>query len=55
MGSKAQFKTDIIPTSVGDLEITFLGHGSLMFAWGWCILHVDPYTMSIAIIWILKH
>ena len=44
MGSKAQFETDIIPTSVGDLEITFLGHGSLMFAWGGCILHVDPFT-----------
>ena len=44
MSSKAQYETDIIPTSVGDLEITFLGHGSLMFACGGCILYVDPFT-----------
>lgn len=34
---------DIVPTSQGDLEITFLGHGTLMMAFGGRIVHVDPY------------
>jgi L-ascorbate metabolism protein UlaG (beta-lactamase superfamily) len=34
---------DVIPTAEGDLEITFLGHGSLMMAFGGKIIHVDPY------------
>jgi L-ascorbate metabolism protein UlaG (beta-lactamase superfamily) len=34
---------DIIPTSQGDLEISFLGHGSLMMAFGGKTIHVDPY------------
>lgn len=38
------FETDGIETSAGRLEITFLGHGSLMFATGGKIIHVDPYS-----------
>ncbi|MCE5243800.1 MAG: MBL fold metallo-hydrolase [Desulfobacteraceae bacterium] len=38
------FETDAIETSAGRLEITFLGHGSLMFATGGKIIHVDPYS-----------
>lgn len=34
---------DVIPTSQGDLEISFLGHGTLMMAFGGKVLHVDPY------------
>jgi L-ascorbate metabolism protein UlaG (beta-lactamase superfamily) len=34
---------DIFPTPQGDLEITFLGHGTLMMAFGGRIVHVDPY------------
>ena len=34
---------DIVPTSRGDLEITFLGHGTLMMAFGGKVVHVDPY------------
>jgi L-ascorbate metabolism protein UlaG (beta-lactamase superfamily) len=34
---------DVIPTSKGDLEITFLGHGTLMMAFGGKTIHVDPY------------
>jgi len=30
MTPKPQFETDILPTSAGDLAITFLGHGSLL-------------------------
>jgi L-ascorbate metabolism protein UlaG (beta-lactamase superfamily) len=38
------FEKDIIKTSGGDLEITFIGHGSLMFKYGGKIIHVDPYS-----------
>ena len=38
------FEKDIIKTSAGDLEITFIGHGTLMFAFGGKIIHVDPWT-----------
>jgi L-ascorbate metabolism protein UlaG (beta-lactamase superfamily) len=38
------FKTDIIKTSDGDLKITFIGHGTLMFAFDQQIIHVDPFT-----------
>lgn len=45
MGSpaKAQFETDVIKTSAGDLKITFIGHGTLMFEFGGKIIHVDPW------------
>jgi L-ascorbate metabolism protein UlaG (beta-lactamase superfamily) len=35
---------DVIPTSAGDLTITFVGHGSLIFAFGGKVIHVDPYS-----------
>ena len=40
------FKEDTIKTSVGDLKITFIGHGTLMFAFGGKILHVDPVSQE---------
>jgi L-ascorbate metabolism protein UlaG (beta-lactamase superfamily) len=38
------FEKDVVKTSGGDLEITFIGHASLMFAYGGKIIHVDPVT-----------
>jgi L-ascorbate metabolism protein UlaG (beta-lactamase superfamily) len=35
---------DTIPTSGGNLEITFIGHGTLMLAYNGKIIHVDPYS-----------
>jgi L-ascorbate metabolism protein UlaG (beta-lactamase superfamily) len=35
---------DTIKTSVGNLEITFIGHGSLMMVFGGRVIHVDPYS-----------
>ena len=35
---------DVIKTSQGDLEITFIGHGSLMFTFNKKIIHVDPVS-----------
>jgi L-ascorbate metabolism protein UlaG (beta-lactamase superfamily) len=37
------FETDIIPTSAGDVAITFIGHGSLMMEFNSKIIHVDPF------------
>jgi L-ascorbate metabolism protein UlaG (beta-lactamase superfamily) len=37
-------ETDILPTSAGDLHITFLGHGSLMFTFKKLVIHVDPFA-----------
>ncbi len=38
------FEKDIIPTSKGDLEITFIGHGSLMFTFRNIVVLVDPFS-----------
>lgn len=35
---------DVIPTAAGDLEITFIGHGTLMFTFGGKVVHVDPVS-----------
>jgi L-ascorbate metabolism protein UlaG (beta-lactamase superfamily) len=42
-GAQEKFETDVIKTSAGDLKITFIGHGTLMFAFGGMVIHVDPY------------
>ena len=42
--AQEKFKTDIMKTSAGDLKITFLGHGTLMFNFGGKVIHVDPYS-----------
>ncbi len=42
--AQEQFQADIIKTSGGDLLITFIGHGSLLFTFGGKVLHVDPYS-----------
>jgi hypothetical protein len=38
------FETDLIKTSGGDLKITFIGHGSLIFTYGGKVIHVDPFS-----------
>ena len=38
------FETDVVKTAKGDLQNTFIGHGSLMFAFGDKIIHVDPFS-----------
>lgn len=37
-----QFDSDIIKTSDGDLQIYFVGHGSLMFKFNNLAIHADP-------------
>jgi len=38
----ASFETDTVATSAGDLKITFIGHGTLLFRFGGKTVHVDP-------------
>lgn len=38
--------SDIIKTSAGDVEINFVGHGSLMFRVNDFIIHIDPVKSS---------
>jgi L-ascorbate metabolism protein UlaG (beta-lactamase superfamily) len=40
----AEPEKDAIKTSAGDLEITFVGHGSLVFGFGGKVIHVDPFS-----------
>jgi L-ascorbate metabolism protein UlaG (beta-lactamase superfamily) len=42
--AQASSETDVIKTSAGDLKITFIGHGTLMFAFDGKVIHVDPAT-----------
>jgi len=42
-GAQEKFETDVIKTSTGDLRITFIGHGTLLFTFGGKVIHVDPY------------
>lgn len=36
--------SDVIPSKTGDVTITFIGHGTLMFQWQGKVVHVDPWT-----------
>jgi len=40
--AQKSFEEDVIPTSEGDLKITFIGHGTLMLNFQGKIIHVDP-------------
>jgi L-ascorbate metabolism protein UlaG (beta-lactamase superfamily) len=39
----AETEKDVIKTKSGDLEIYFIGHGTLMMKWKGKIIHIDPY------------
>jgi len=39
-----QFDKDTITTSAGDLIITFVGRGTLMFTFNDLVIHVDPWS-----------
>lgn len=40
----SMFQEDVIKTSDGDLVITFIGHGTLMFKFKDKVIHVDPVS-----------
>lgn len=41
--AQQEFESDVFQTSEGELKITFIGHGTLMFTFGGKIIHIDPY------------
>ena len=43
MAALESFETDLIPTSAGDLSITFLGHSSLLMVFNGKNIFVDPF------------
>lgn len=40
------FQSDTLKTSGGDLKMTFIGHGTLMFEFGGKVIHIDPASMA---------
>lgn len=38
------FETDVFQTDLGELTITFIGHGTLMMTCGGKVIHIDPWT-----------
>ena len=44
MSTTGQFETDAFQTSAGELAISFLGHGSLLLAFGEINIHIDPFS-----------
>ncbi len=44
LNAREAFEQDMIKTSAGDLEITVLGHGSLMLSFDGKVIHVDPFS-----------
>jgi L-ascorbate metabolism protein UlaG (beta-lactamase superfamily) len=44
MGNSAmgQLESDVIQTSAGELEMFFVGHGTLMFTFNGLVIHIDP-------------
>jgi len=44
VAAQDQFEKDIIKTSSGNLEIMFIGHGTLAFKFEGRFIHVDPWT-----------
>ncbi|HDJ33230.1 MAG TPA: MBL fold metallo-hydrolase [Bacteroidetes bacterium] len=39
------YQKDVIATSSGDLEITFIAHGTLMMQYQGRVIHIDPVSM----------
>jgi L-ascorbate metabolism protein UlaG (beta-lactamase superfamily) len=44
LSAQESLEKDVIKTSAGDLEITFVGHGSLMMKFADKIIHIDPFS-----------
>jgi L-ascorbate metabolism protein UlaG (beta-lactamase superfamily) len=42
VNAQGKFEQDVIKTGAGDLTITCIGHGTLMFTFGGKAIHVDP-------------
>jgi L-ascorbate metabolism protein UlaG (beta-lactamase superfamily) len=45
--AQESFQKDTLETSAGSLEITFIGHASLMFRFDGKIIHIDPFSRMV--------
>jgi L-ascorbate metabolism protein UlaG (beta-lactamase superfamily) len=43
VAAQTSFEQDVMKTSAGDVSITFIGHGTLIFDFDGKIIHVDPF------------
>lgn len=43
--AQQKFQEDILKTSGGDLKMTCIAHGTLMFTYGGKVIHIDPVSM----------
>jgi L-ascorbate metabolism protein UlaG (beta-lactamase superfamily) len=43
MSTEMKLEVDHFSTKAGHLDITFIGHGSLMLNWNGLIIHIDPF------------
>ena len=44
VSAQEAFEKDVIKAAASDLEITFIGHGSLMLKFSNKIIHIDPFS-----------
>jgi L-ascorbate metabolism protein UlaG (beta-lactamase superfamily) len=44
LSAQEGLEKDVIKTSAGNLEISFVGHGSLMMRFAGKIIHIDPFS-----------
>jgi L-ascorbate metabolism protein UlaG (beta-lactamase superfamily) len=44
MNAQKNFETDIFKTAAGELKITFIGHGSLLFYFNHLNIYIDPFS-----------
>ncbi|UCG52922.1 MAG: MBL fold metallo-hydrolase [Candidatus Latescibacterota bacterium] len=42
--AEERFEKDVIVTSAGDIDVTFIGHGSIMLTHAGRTIHIDPYS-----------
>jgi L-ascorbate metabolism protein UlaG (beta-lactamase superfamily) len=42
VNAQEKFEQDVFKTGAGELKITFIGHGTLMFTFAGKVIHVDP-------------
>ena len=44
MPAKGQIQSDVLKTDQGELELFFIGHGTLMFQFKDLVIHIDPVS-----------
>lgn len=42
--SMSELPCDVVPSTTGEVQIVFIGHGTLYFVWQNKVIHVDPWS-----------